>query len=369
MLKLKLLCVLALLVLPIVAVAQAQLTFQDGTFQLTNFDVVQNNYRASVDYGRVTTGGNPSAFLEVTISGPREDSNGRAYFFRRDAVFNPSAQGEIQSLDYSEDHISLNTGTMAFSLALKQDGNIYTATQTSGLGNGGTTSSITTWSRHNSTGILARNFALAYSAAPGAPRFPDFSSEGSPITFGFARTISAYTIFGYTNSSGIDNWRVVVNFIPVPTATGNIGGFILFQGISASAPQQTITFTLTSTGANPVTYTFPVLVAPNGVYQINDIPVGTYSMCIKGDKYLSRMVPVTVIGNSTVTVNISLKTGDANNDDFVDIRDLLVLIAAYNQAAPASGYNFAADFTFDGIVDIADLLLLIGNFNEQGECR
>jgi hypothetical protein len=175
-------------------------------------------------------------------------------------------------------------------------------------------------------------------------------------------------LLGYTIGNVIDNWRVVVNFIPVITATGNVGGFIILQGIVASAPQQTITFTLNSTGENPTTYNYAVPVSPNGVYQINDIPVGTYSMCIKGDKYLSRMVPVTVIGSSTATLNISLKTGDANNDDFVDIRDLLILIAAYNQASPNPGYNSAADFTLDGVVDIADLLLLIGNFNEQGEC-
>jgi hypothetical protein len=63
----------------------------------------------------------------------------------------------------------------------------------------------------------------------------------------------------------------------------------------------------------------------------------------------------------------TLRAGDTNEDNAVDITDLLTLIGAYNQVAPATSYLEAADFNGDGINDIADLLLLIANYNREGE--
>jgi uncharacterized protein YfkK (UPF0435 family) len=68
-----------------------------------------------------------------------------------------------------------------------------------------------------------------------------------------------------------------------------------------------------------------------------------------------------------VNVNFTLRAGDVNNDNAVDITDLLALIAAYNKLSPNAGYLEGADFNADGTNDITDLLLLIGNYNQIGD--
>ena len=68
-------------------------------------------------------------------------------------------------------------------------------------------------------------------------------------------------------------------------------------------------------------------------------------------------------------VTATLKAGDTNNDNSVDIADFGVLVNAYNGDAniPGSGYDPAADFNYDGVVDIADFGILVNNYNLSGD--
>jgi len=146
--------------------------------------------------------------------------------------------------------------------------------------------------------------------------------------------------------------------------TGNVSGIIALQGIVSGAPPQTVTFTFTPTSGTPTVKTANI--GSSGTYSLSDIPAGTYSVRIKGAKYLAKVVAVTVTAGGTATVNATLKAGDANDDNAADIGDLLLLISAYNKVSPNTGYLEAADFNSDGSDDIADLLLLIGNYNQIG---
>jgi hypothetical protein len=150
-------------------------------------------------------------------------------------------------------------------------------------------------------------------------------------------------------------------FLQTPVQAGTVEGTITLQGIAANAPAQTLTFAFSPSIIRTA------IVRGNGVYSVSGVPAGTYTVRIKGAKYLTEAAAVTVTANATTTLNLTLKTGDANDDNAVDITDLLALIAHYNQVSPASSYLEAADFNGDGSNDITDLLLLIGNYNQMGD--
>lgn len=170
-----------------------------------------------------------------------------------------------------------------------------------------------------------------------------------------------------SRESGTVAERPILTVTYTPLATATISGTLTLQGIAAAAPAQTITFLLhPSDNSGDIIKT--VSVAPNGVFQLTNLPRKNYTIRIKGDRYLAERVnSVDASGGNVSGVMALLKAGDANNDNTADIADLLVLIDAYNKVSPDVEYLEAADFNLDGSNDIADLLLLVGNYNQLGD--
>jgi hypothetical protein len=69
-------------------------------------------------------------------------------------------------------------------------------------------------------------------------------------------------------------------------------------------------------------------------------------------------VPATILTQNPVT----LIPGDANGDGKVDINDLTIVLAHYNQTL-APGSWAQGDFTGDGKIDINDLTIVLANYN------
>lgn len=90
-------------------------------------------------------------------------------------------------------------------------------------------------------------------------------------------------------------------------------------------------------------------------------------MSVKGAKWLRRQTVLDATSGDPSGILLSLRAGDANDDNAVDIADLLLLVGAYNQVAPSANYLEAADFNCDNANDIADLTLLISNYNQFGD--
>ena len=92
-------------------------------------------------------------------------------------------------------------------------------------------------------------------------------------------------------------------------------------------------------------------------------------MHIKGDKYLAANVSVDTTKGDASGVTATLRAGDANNDNVIDIGDFGALVNAYNSdiTKPKSGYDAHADFNGDGTVDITDFGLLVNNCNVSGD--
>lgn len=143
-----------------------------------------------------------------------------------------------------------------------------------------------------------------------------------------------------------------------------VNGMVQFEGQTQALPKTVRLTFQSSTGQN-----ISVLreVPASGMFSLVGVPAGTYTLNISAERFLAKNLAITVTSATTDTGTILLRAGDANNDNFADIQDLLLLIAHYNQAAPSAEYLEATDFNSDTRNDIADLLLLIANYNAQGE--
>ncbi len=168
------------------------------------------------------------------------------------------------------------------------------------------------------------------------------------------------------NSTETNRPKLTVTYT-TPPATAAIAGTLTLQGIAPAAPAQTITFTLHPSDNSGDTVK-TASVAPNGTFQLSNVPRKNYAIRIKGDRYLAvRVNGVNASGGNVSGVTALLKVGDGNNDNAVDITDLLLLIAHYNQTQGSGDYLSAVDFNGDATNDITDLLLLIANYNQLGD--
>lgn len=161
----------------------------------------------------------------------------------------------------------------------------------------------------------------------------------------------------------------VDGFARVGFVTTNVVGKITLEGKSSNSVIPVATFTFTSASGATITRTHAIGV--NGIFTIRNIPLTTHTVRVSCDGWLTRQTTIVTgtggVPGSFGELNLTLKAGDANFDNAVDIADLSLLIAHYNQTQGVGNYLEAVDFTGDGTNDIADLLLLIGNYNVVGE--
>ncbi len=117
---------------------------------------------------------------------------------------------------------------------------------------------------------------------------------------------------------------------------------------------------------NPATSTQPVTLGNGGTYTLSGIPTGTYALGVKGSKWLKKVVTIGQTGN-IAGLNFSLKAGDVNNDNNINVDDLTLLLNAYSTNAGNAAYNPNADLNSDNAVNVDDLTLLLNNYNVQGD--
>lgn len=165
---------------------------------------------------QVANGGNtgsiPDAFRSV-----RTNTNGLVVTFHSAAnnTYDPSL-GAITSLDFSLDfrNITLLGDGQLVQLAIEQAGVHY-------LGPGLTTvSGGINWTTFDSIQVTSDDFTLA-DFTPGTP---DFTSSGTPITFGFSTANNG----GNTIEVGYDNWTVNVAAVPEPSSFAMMGACVGF---------------------------------------------------------------------------------------------------------------------------------------------
>lgn len=173
---------------------------------------------------------------------------------------------------------------------------------------------------------------------------------------------------------------------PVDTKVGpdgalyvlQLGSGIVFRVAYGASVSGKVTREDCPTAAEPITVTFrpasgtpftrTPITASNGNFAVYGIPPNTYQVAIRGSKFLQKVVTADTTSGDVAGLNVTLRGGDANNDNHVDVFDLSELIEAFDATPTDSHWNEGhADFNCDNRVDVFDLDILIRNFDAVGD--
>jgi hypothetical protein len=201
-----------------VPVGASTIQWSDGEFNASSWEMtpflVDGNGGTSSAF-QILSGGNPGAFRQITIIVNSAPPYTGIVFYHgfNAAAYNPSIQGALLEVEFSEDAISLpgSAGGQSSGPAIRQNGVVYVTDWY------GTTA--TTWTNHHLTHLTQADFHLYDDPTV----HPDFSSSGGEMGFGFFRGNSTYS-GGYTTICGIDNWQMILTTdTPSPVEEGSWG--------------------------------------------------------------------------------------------------------------------------------------------------
>jgi len=118
------------------------------------------------------------------------------------------------------------------------------------------------------------------------------------------------------------------------------------------------------------TYTFTPTTDASGTFTVCGIAPANYDLCAKNAHTLSSKESNAdiALGSNSIALG-TLREGDVNDDDCVDITDFSLLGVSFAKCEGDEGFNPGADFNEDGCVNISDFSLLRMNFGECGECQ
>ncbi len=198
-----------------VPLASAQVTLSDGDFNPSNWEDIVYLHDPNASVSAITTqpsGGHPGAHREMAFQWDTLTDLELVWLFSKYTAtsYNPSVQGAIISINYSEhgrvtsDSIGTLDITLPARIGLEQNGSIYRSAV------------ITTvqsppfpgpWEGLSLNNLVAANFVKH--SGPGPTR-PDFSETGSEIYFGYIRG-NQNQASNRTIVTNIDNWSVTIN--------------------------------------------------------------------------------------------------------------------------------------------------------------
>ncbi|MBN8593522.1 MAG: PQQ-dependent sugar dehydrogenase [Anaerolineae bacterium] len=152
---------------------------------------------------------------------------------------------------------------------------------------------------------------------------------------------------------------------PLPTLTltpipGSISGRAVYQNRPDNAG---ITAAVLDLNGNVLVQ---VVTGADGVFGFTDAPVGNYRLRLSAAGHLSQTqdVAVTTPGQTIDLGTLTLRAGDTNGDNTIDLVDAAFVGANFNVTAPPAPAE--ADLNKDGVVNISDLVLVGSNFGVTG---
>ena len=110
-------------------------------------------------------------------------------------------------------------------------------------------------------------------------------------------------------------------------ATVACDGVVTLDSVTDAAQEMTFEFIPTDGSA---TITATQTLAADGSYHCTDIPAKTYTLRVKGTKWLAETVSVDATAGAVTGADVFLPGGDADNNNVVDIGDFGILVNAYN---------------------------------------
>ncbi len=142
-----------------------------------------------------------------------------------------------------------------------------------------------------------------------------------------------------------------------------ISGTVTLQDCRNSV--QPVTFTLQSGNGTDLVKT--VTLDTNGGFRLVNLAAETYTVFVKGRKWLRTRTLISTLDHDEPAFATTLKSGDVNNNNTVDVDDLTLLLNVYNSTRGDGLYTDGADLNCDGKVDVDDLTSLLNNYNTQGQ--
>jgi hypothetical protein len=218
--------------------------------------------------------------------------------------------------------------------------------------------SFTVTAASGSTNLRAM---LPYSS--GTDLLTQITRTGSSIGF----TVSTIKGIQYAFFDASVTGNYTATYGPTTTLTGQV----TLQGRPAAPNAQwqvPLVIELYITGnPKPVT-TFTTTTNTSGQFTVSGLPVGTYNIAVKNSHTLRRikLAQTLVLSGNNIDFGTLLE-GDVNNDNYVTLIDLSLIIDSFNKALGDLGFDSRADLNNDGYVTLIDLSLLIDNFNQSGE--
>lgn len=172
-----------------------------------------------------------------------------------------------------------------------------------------------------------------------------------------------------TNNTG-DSVSVLLNTCPAVVAQSALTGHVTWQGRPAqpnALQQLPISLTL-KLGATEVNFTSQTTSAGGAfTVPVQTLPSGTYEWRVKGPKFLANSGSVQLSGSPITSVEMGLmRTGDATNDNAVNVADFNIVKVSFGKGIGDPGYDDRADFNGDQAVNVTDFNLLKVTFGQGG---
>jgi hypothetical protein len=168
------------------------------------------------------------------------------------------------------------------------------------------------------------------------------------------------------------NYYVDIVFVNTLAIPATLTGTVTLQGRPA-APNASwqvplkVDFYAPGNNTTPA-FTYNVTTDQTGKFTISNAPIGTFTIAVKNAHTLKRVKTGQVIIGGSNSIDFgTLKEGDANNNNAVNLFDFSILLGTYNKSAGDPAYDSRADFNNNGVVNLFDFSLLLGNYNTSGE--
>lgn len=158
------------------------------------------------------------------------------------------------------------------------------------------------------------------------------------------------------------------------------GGTILRQGVPANPNPGGGSLACAKVTATGAWAYGPVTSNAAGVYNLPNLPTGTYTVRATYSGYLpSEKTGIAISANAlTITIEtVTLRGGDVNGDNAINILDIGSIISKFGRAsvtvgsysAASCGGDEAVDINDDGLINISDLAIAAGNWGLVGPTR
>ena len=228
--------------------------------------------------------------------------------------------------------------------------------------------SVRHWGYDTETSIESMKFRIG-TIAGGSQAMADrtWYPNGDVATFTgltLASNTTYYLQVTYTNGANATTSEVLPFRVGAPLRT--ISGKLTLEDLSRDPYGVNGVATVYQAGTSTVLGTHPLQIQPDGSYSFKTTANVNTDIVVRANKWLSTKFSNQASTGNLVLATRSVKNGDANYDDSVDLLDYFDLSDAYNSTYGGPNWKAGADFNDDEVVDLLDYFILSDNYGQAG---